>query len=120
MIVAHLGSGASLCAISDGKPLDTTMGFSPSGDMQALLTAADRDGRTREAGDLFVYQLIKHLGAFVAVLGGLDALVFTGGIGAGSFAARKYRQREGHPDRRESHDRASHARTRDAHLAVGP
>ena len=128
-IAAHLGSGASLCAISDGKPLDTTMGFSPLGglmmgtrpgdldpgvvlrllgsdgydrdrladllnhgcgllgvsgataDMQALLTAADRDVRAREAVDLFVYQLIKYLGAYVAVLGGLDTLVFTGGIG---------------------------------------
>lgn len=128
-IVAHLGSGASLCAISDGRPLDTTMGFSALGglmmgtrpgdldpgvllrligtdgydrdrltdllnhgcgllgvsgttaDMQVLLAAADRDLHAREAVELFVYQLIKHLGACVAVLGGLDTIVFTGGIG---------------------------------------
>ena len=126
-IVAHLGSGASLCALRDGVPVDTTMGFSALGglmmatrpgdldpgillrllaagydlsrltrllyhesglrgvsgisaDMRSLL--ANRQApAAREAVDLFVYQLVKHLGAMIAVLGGLDTLVFTGGIG---------------------------------------
>jgi acetate kinase len=128
-VVAHLGSGASLCALKRGRPLDTTMGFSALGglmmgtrpgdldpgvivrlldsdgydaarlsnllyqgsgllgvsgtssDMQSLLSAADSDPRAADAIELFVYQLNKHLGAMVAVLGGLDTLVFTGGIG---------------------------------------
>ncbi|MBV8490659.1 MAG: acetate/propionate family kinase [Candidatus Eremiobacteraeota bacterium] len=127
-IVAHLGSGASLCALRDGAPVDTTMGFSAlgglmmatrpgdldpgvllrlmgegydatqlsdllyeraglagvsgvSGDMRALLAAAHTDQRARTALELYDYQLLKHAGALVAVLGGLDTLVFTGGVG---------------------------------------
>ncbi|MBV8148697.1 MAG: acetate/propionate family kinase [Candidatus Eremiobacteraeota bacterium] len=128
-IVAHLGSGASLCAIRDGKPVDTTMGFSALGglmmatrpgdldpgvilrllrtsarshaalsdllyhscgligvssssaDIRVLLDDAARNAKARDTVDLFLYQLLKHVGAMVAVLGGLDTLVFTGGIG---------------------------------------
>ncbi len=128
-VVAHLGSGSSLCALNGGKPIDTTMGFSALGglmmgtrpgdldpgvivrlldsdrydaarlsdllydksgllgvsgtssDMQTLLSAADADSGAARAIELFVYQLIKHLGSMIAVLGGLDTLVFTGGIG---------------------------------------
>jgi acetate kinase len=128
-VVAHLGSGASLCALHDRAPVDTTMGFSASGglmmgtrpgdldpgivlrllgadaydlerltdlfyhrsgllgvsgstsDMKTLIEKSASDGRAREAVELFVYQLTKHLGAMVAVLGGLETLVFTGGIG---------------------------------------
>lgn len=128
-VIAHLGSGASLCALRDGEPIDTTMGFTALGglmmgtrpgdldpgvmlrllgndrydveeltdllyhrsgllgvsgssaDMRTLLTQAPVSAPAREAVDLFVYQLIKHLGAMAAVLGGLDTLVFTGGIG---------------------------------------
>ena len=128
-VVAHLGSGASLCALEDGKPIDTTMGFSALGglmmgtrpgdldpgivlrllesngydaerlsdllyyksgllgvsgttaDMQSLISMADSDGRAAEAIELFVYQLRKHLGSMIAVLGGLKTLVFTAGIG---------------------------------------
>lgn len=133
-IVAHLGSGASLCALRDGVPLDTTMGFSALGglmmgtrpgdldpgillrllgdgyDLQRLtrllyeesglrgVSGLSADMRTlltnlhvaevREAVDLFVYQLVKHLGAMVAVLGGLETLVFTGGIGEHAPAIR--------------------------------
>ena len=56
-----------------------------SGDMRMLLEAADTDSAARNAVDLFVYQLIKQLGAMSAVLGGLDTLVFTGGIGETRF-----------------------------------
>lgn len=128
-VIAHLGSGASLCAIRDGEPIDTTMGFTALGglmmgtrpgdldpgvmlrllgndrydveqltdllyhrsgllgvsgssaDMRTLIEAANTNAAAREAVDLFVYQLIKQLGAMTAVLGGLDTLVFTGGIG---------------------------------------
>ena len=127
-IVAHLGSGASLCALEAGEPIDTTMGFSALGglmmgtrpgdldpgialrlladgydltrltelyyrrsgllgvsgttaDMKTLIERATPDARAREAIDLFGYQLVKALGAMVAVLGGLRTLVFTGGIG---------------------------------------
>jgi len=128
-IVAHLGSGASLCALRDGEPVDTTMGFSAlgglmmatrpgdldpgailqlmrsgyddcqklsdllyhrcgllaasgeSGDMRTLAAGAASDVHAREAIELFGYQLLKHTGSMIAVLGGLDALVFTGGIG---------------------------------------
>jgi acetate kinase len=127
VVVAHLGAGASLCALRDGRSVETTMSFTPldglpmatrcgaldpgvllhllaqpgisaarlshllyhesgllgvsgaSGDLRAL-RAADTPA-AREAIALFVYQLRRELGALVAVLGGLDVLVFTAGIG---------------------------------------
>ena len=127
VVVAHLGSGASLCAMRDGKSIDTTMGFTAldgllmgtrcgaldpgvilylkrergmsidaiekllyhqsgllgvsgiSNDMRELL--ASRNPCAEEAVDLFVYRIVRELGALVATLGGLDGLVFTGGIG---------------------------------------
>ena len=135
-IVAHLGSGASLCALRDGAPVDTTMGFTAlgglmmgtrpgdldpgvvlrlladgydagtlselfyhgsglrgvsgtTGDMRTLMAAAQHDAAAREAVDLFVYQLVKMLGSMIAVLGGLDTLVFTGGIGEHAEAIRE-------------------------------
>ena len=129
LLIAHLGNGASLAAILDGRPVDTTMGFTPSGglmmgtrsgdldpgvmihfareqryeagrletlvseragllgvsdissDMKTLLDKRETDGRADEAVELFCYQLCKQIGAMAAVLGGLDTLVFTGGIG---------------------------------------
>ncbi|MFY9779757.1 MAG: acetate/propionate family kinase [Candidatus Baltobacteraceae bacterium] len=129
LIVAHLGSGASLAAIRDGRPVDTTMGLSPLGglmmgtrpgdldpgvllyllregrytsaeladlltdrsgllgvseisaDMQTLLERRAGSPAAAEAVELFVYQAKKNIGALVAVLGGMDALVFTGGMG---------------------------------------
>ncbi len=128
-VVAHLGSGASLCALKERRPVDTTMGFSAlgglmmgtrpgdldpgiilrlleadeydaarlsdllyrksgllgvsgtTGDMQTLTSAAASDRRAAAAVELFIYQLIKQLGAMIAVLGGITTLVFTGGIG---------------------------------------
>jgi len=128
IILAHLGSGASLAAVLDGKCMDTTMGFTPAGgiamgtrsgdidpgvasymmkqglnagqfndminhrsgllgisqtssDMQELLQKENNDPRAREAISLFSYQVKKCIGAFAAILGGLDAIVFSGGIG---------------------------------------
>jgi acetate kinase len=128
VVAAHLGSGASLCALRDGVPLDTTMGISPLGgimmgtrpgdldpgvllyllgagwnperlgrtlneesgllgvsgstsDMRALTEQYDSNPRAADAVDLFAYVATKHAGALIAVLGGIDTLIFTGGIG---------------------------------------
>lgn len=136
VILAHLGSGASLAAVKDGVSIDTTMGFTPTGgivmgtrtgdldpgaawyllqneklsptqfnhlvnhesgllgisgtssDMQDLLAQESSDERAAEAVGLFCYQVKKSIGAFSAALGGLDALVFTGGIGERSPVIR--------------------------------
>jgi acetate kinase len=130
VIVAHLGSGASLCALDDGKSVDTTMGFtaveglcmgtrpgsidpgvvlflfqnlglSPkdvetvlykksgllaisgiSNDMRDLLGRSEAEARL--AVDYFVYRAAKEIGALSASMGGVDALVFTAGIGENS------------------------------------
>jgi acetate kinase len=127
VVVAHLGSGASMCALFEGRSVDSTMGFTAvdglpmgtrtgaldpgvvlyllqqqgydaarierllykesgllgvsgiSNDMRDLLDSGA--AAAQEAIALFVYQVGKHLGALAAVLGGLDALVFTAGIG---------------------------------------
>lgn len=129
VVVAHLGSGASLTAIRDGRSVDTSMGLTPSGgipmgtrpgdldpgallhllranqysldeleqlinhesglkglagssNMQQLLARAGQgDAEAEAAIETFAYGIKKQLGAYVAVLGGLDCLVFTGGIG---------------------------------------
>jgi acetate kinase len=130
VIVAHLGSGASMVAIRAGSSIDTSMGFTPleglvmgtrcgdidagavlylleqgkmsaeelgtelnkqsgllgvsgsSADMRDLLQlAAEGDRHAGEAIELFCYRAKKYIGAYVAALGGLDILVFTGGIG---------------------------------------
>lgn len=134
VVVAHLGSGASMCAMRGGKSIATSMGFTPldglmmgtrcgaidpgvllyaiqergmsahevseilytrsgllgvsgiSSDMRDLL--ASTDPHANEAIDLFVYRAVRELGALVAVAGGLDALVFTGGIGEHSHEIR--------------------------------
>lgn len=126
-IVAHLGSGASLCVMKAGVSQATTMGFSTldglvmstrcgsidpgvllhllrdrnlspddlgdllyersgllgvsgiSGDMQTLL--ASEDAAAKRAVDLFVYRVAREIGSLAAVVGGLDTLVFTAGIG---------------------------------------
>jgi len=128
LIIAHLGNGASMAAVKDGSPLDTTMGFTPAGgfmmgtrsgdldpgiilyllskrhfgahglaelvnhqsgllgvsgisDMKTLLERRDAEPDAAMAVQMFCYQLRKQIGAFAAALGGLDLLVFTGGIG---------------------------------------
>jgi acetate kinase len=136
VLLAHLGSGASITAVRDGQSVDTSMGFTPSaglpmstrsGDLDPGLvwflartekldakqwnelinsqsgllgvseTSSDvRDLLAREAGDvraaeaiaMFCYQIKKWIGAYAAALGGLDALVFSGGIGEHSAPVR--------------------------------
>ena len=129
VILAHLGNGASMAAVRDGKSIDTSMGFTPtaglvmstrsgdldpglapfllrteqmttkqfyemvnhksgllgvsetSSDMRDLLEHETQDVRAAEAVALFCYQAKKWVGAYAAALGGLDTLVFAGGIG---------------------------------------
>ena len=129
VILAHLGNGASLAAVRDGKSIDTSMGFTPtaglvmstrsgdldpgllsflartermtasqfdqmvnhksgllgvseiSPDMRDLLAQETADVRAAEAVALFCYQVKKWIGSFAAALGGLNTLVFAGGIG---------------------------------------
>lgn len=136
VILAHLGSGASLAAVRGGKSVDTSMAFTPtagvpmgtrsgdldpglswylartegldakgfnemvtresgllgvsetSSDMRDLLENEKRDVRAAEAVALFCYQIKKWIGAFAAALGGLDTLVFAGGIGEHAPAVR--------------------------------
>jgi acetate kinase len=136
LVLAHLGSGASLAAVRDGKCVDTTMSFSPtaglvmgtrtgdldpgfllylmrhdkmtaeqiddlvnrqsgllgvsgiSPNMKDLLDRQATDANAAEAVELFCYQARKHAAAMVAALGGLDVLVFSGGIGERSAAIR--------------------------------
>jgi acetate kinase len=133
-VVAHLGNGASLCALRGGRSVASTMGFTAldglpmgtrcgaldpgvllylmdrhgldarglekllyqqsgllgvsgvSSDMRALLASPDR--HAAEAIDLFVYRIGRELGSLTAALGGLDALVFTGGIGENAAEIR--------------------------------
>lgn len=135
VIVAHLGSGASLCAMQDGKSIDTSLGFTAldglcmgtrpgaldpgvvlylfqnlgltakdvetilykqsgllgisciSNDMRDLLGRSEPEARL--AIDYFVYRAAKEIGALTAVLGGVDGLVFTAGIGENSAEIRR-------------------------------
>jgi len=137
VILAHLGSGASLAAVRDGKCIDTSMGFTPTGglvmgtrtgdldpglmsylaitdamsanqfqtmvnresgllgmsqtsaDVRDLLDREAGDPRAAQALDLFCYQAKKWIGSFAAALGGLDTLVFAGGIGENAATVRK-------------------------------
>ena len=136
IIIAHLGNGASMTAVRNGKSMDTTMGFTPAGGLmmgtrpgdldpgvmlyllgrkgaaafdgqrhgepacgspgrlckdvrhEELLSAETTDPHAAEAVMLFCYQAGKFVGALAAVLGGLDTLVFTGGIGENAPAVR--------------------------------
>lgn len=137
IIIAHLGNGASMAAVKDGKSVDTTMGFSPTGGMMMGTRSGDLDPgillylinekslspsqisqmvnhrsgllgvseissnmrvllekeidnhHAAEAVELFCYQAKKYLGSLVAVLGKLDMLIFTGGIGENSPSVRQ-------------------------------
>ena len=91
-IAAHLGNGASLCAMAGGRSIDTTMGFTAldglvgvsgvSSDMRALL--GSETPAAGEAIELFVWQIARQAGALASSLGGLDTFVFTAGIGENS------------------------------------
>jgi acetate kinase len=137
VILAHLGNGASLAAVRDGKSIDTSMGFTPtaglvmssrsgdldpglvsylarteqmsatqfqemvnhasgllgvseiSSDLRDLLARESDDVRAAEAVALFCYQAKKWIGSFTAALGGLDTLVFAGGIGENAPLVRE-------------------------------
>jgi len=141
-VVAHLGNGASLCAMERGESVATTMSFTAldglmmgsrcgaidpgvllylidrhrmdarslerllyeqsgllgvsglSSDMRELLECPDP--RAAEALDLFVYRIRRELGSLAAALGGLDALVFTGGIGEHAVSIRSRICRDAH------------------------
>ncbi|MFE1598768.1 acetate/propionate family kinase [Methylobacterium sp. ID0610] len=136
VVAAHLGNGASLCALDGGRSVATTMGFSAldglpmgtragsldagvvfymlremgldpdeaeqllytrsgllgvsglSNDMRTLRARAATHPGARRAIDLFVYRIGREIGSLVAALGGIDALVFTGGIGENDAATR--------------------------------
>lgn len=135
-IIAHLGNGASMAAVADGRCLDTTMGLTPtgglimgtrsgdldpgvllyllaeknynaaqlerllnhlsgllgisasSGDMQTLLAQRDQNPLAAKAIAQFAYSARKHIGSLMAVLGGVQRLIFTGGIGEHAAAIR--------------------------------
>ena len=135
VVVAHLGNGASMCAIRDGHPNGSTMGFSAldglpmgtrsgqldpgvvlymmdqlemnaseieqmlyrdsglkglsgvSSDMRVLLSS--KDPAAAQAIDYFVFRIRREIGAMAAILGGLDAVVFTGGIGENAAVIRE-------------------------------
>jgi len=138
VIVCHLGNGASLAAVRNGKSVDTTMGFTPleglmmgsrcgsidpgivvylvrhrgysareldrilnqesgllgvsgvSGDMREVQEASAKGNqRAQLAFDIYAHRLIREIGAMLGVLGGLDALVFTAGIGENSALLRE-------------------------------
>jgi len=137
LIVAHLGNGASMTAVHNGKSIDTSMGFTPleglvmgtrsgdidpaaviylqerdrmsprdidallnkqsgllgvsgtSSDMRDLLDRESRDDRAAEAVALFCYRAKKYVGAYAAALGGIDALIFAGGIGENAPQVRE-------------------------------
>ena len=136
LITCHLGNGASVCAVRDGKSVDTSMGMTPleglimgtrSGDidpavifylsrktgksmdeLDALLNkesgmkgvcgvndmreieelAAAGNERARLALDMYCYRLKKYIGMYAAVLGHVDALIFTAGVGENSDLVR--------------------------------
>jgi acetate kinase len=133
LVIAHLGNGASMCAVMDGRSIATTMGFSTldgivmgtrsgsidpgvllhllregrspaeiedllynrsgllglsgiSADMKVLLESADPAASA--AISLYCYRISRELGSLAAALGGLDALVFTGGVGENAAPVR--------------------------------
>ena len=135
IIIAHLGNGASICAIDKGRSVATTMGFTAveglvmgtrcgsidpgvliylmdergldargleslvykksgllgvsgiSSDMRTLRQSDDP--KAREAIDLFVYRIVREIGSLAAALGGIDGLIFTGGIGQRDILTRR-------------------------------
>lgn len=137
LITCHLGNGGSICAIKNGKSIDTSMGFTPldglvmgtrsgtvdaaavlylmdkegmsckeandmlnkksgllgisgiSSDMRDILEKADKgDSRAKLAIDLFIYRVKTFIGQYVAVMNGVDAIVFTAGVGENNSALR--------------------------------
>lgn len=136
VVTLQLGGGASITAIRNGKPLDTSMGFSPADGLMMATRTGDLDPGIptylqREAGfdaaeverlinhesglagisgisadmktllespepsahraiEMYCYRIRKYLGAYAAVLGGIDAIVFGGGIGENAWQVREW------------------------------
>ena len=138
LITAHLGNGASISAIQNGRSVDTSMGFTPlegllmgtrcgdmdpaiilqvmakeeltlndanilmnkhsglqgisgiSSDMREIEEEYDESSRAKLAHDMFTYRLKKYIGAYTAIMGGVDGIVFTGGIGENSDMVREH------------------------------
>lgn len=139
IIVAHLGNGASVCAIKNGQSVDTSMGFTPieglmmgtrSGDVdlgvvtflmeKEMIGAAsvstlfnkhsgvlgvtglssdmrdvdkakgEGNDRARLAWEMYEYKVLKYIAAYVGVLNGVDAIIFTGGVGENQTETREY------------------------------
>lgn len=138
LITMHIGAGASITAVKDGKSYDTSMGFSPlagitmatrsgdvdpslvefmqeklgktapemidilnhesgikgisgiSPDMRDILAAADKgDKHAQLTIDIYVNRIVRYVGAYIAEMGGADAIVFTAGVGENSVPIRK-------------------------------
>ena len=143
LVLCHLGNGASLAAVRDGRSIDTTMGFTPleglmmgsrsgsidpgiiiylirhrgytadqldrllnqesglrgisglSGDMREIVDAiAAGNERAQLAFDIYAHRLCREIGAMIGVLGGVDALVFTGGVGENCAPLRERVRRQ--------------------------
>jgi len=138
IITCHLGNGASICAVKDGKSIDTSMGMTPlegnimgtrsgsidpsiifhmintknlsikdierilnkesglkglselTSDMRPLEENMETCEKSSRAMKVYLYTLLKLIGSYIAVLGGIDAVVFTGGAGEKSSIIRKY------------------------------
>ena len=139
IITAHIGNGASMCAIKEGKCIDTTMGLTPTeglmmgtrvGDVDpgALVFIGEKESmsmaqlsevinkksgvlgvsgvssdmleieeaisqgneRAKLALEMYDYRIKKYVGAFTAAMGGLDLLIFTGGVGENQTTTREY------------------------------
>ena len=138
IVSCHLGNGASICAIKNGKSIDTSMGFTPveglimgtrcgdidagallyimdsehldtkavntlinkksgllgisgkSVDMRDIRAGKDAgDERSRNAFNMFAYRVKKYIGAYTAAMGGVDIILFTGGIGENAWFQRE-------------------------------
>src|SRR3989344_183497 len=89
IITCHLGGGASITAIKNGKAIDTSMGYSPTEGVIMMTRSGDIDNEIiLKMSEIFVYQIKKYIGAYYAILGGCDILVFTGAVGFGSVKIR--------------------------------
>jgi acetate kinase len=94
-IVAHLGHGTSMIALREGHPVDVhheaglLANDEPGADMRVILERRSRDEHAALAFEMFCYKLRKAIGALVAALGGVDQLLFTGGIGQHAAPVRE-------------------------------
>jgi acetate kinase len=143
LVTCHLGNGASLCAVRDGKSVDTTMGFTPleglmmgtrsgsvdpailiylirhrghtaeqldrilnresgllgvsgvSGDMREILAAIETGNqRAKLAFDIYAHRLCRGIGSMAGAMGGVDGIVFTGGVGENCAPLREIAARQ--------------------------